>query len=134
MKYNSWYFNRDLKPQGPVSTLEMREYIMKGHIGPRDLISAREDGRWMMAEEWGVFEKTLFPAGQQFVPGGDICLQTKEWVLLAQDADKRLLQEGPFSLADLQAGLRQKKISPEQYVWKTGLTGWSRIADRPEFN
>lgn len=134
MKYNSWYYNRNLKPQGPISTSEMREKLRTGEVGPRDLICAHEDGRWQAAMEWGVFEQNLFPAAQEFIPGADIVADAKEWVLLVHDADKRLLQEGPFSLADLQAGLQDRKIHPDQFVWKAGLTGWSRIADRPEFS
>ncbi|KYG63838.1 hypothetical protein AZI86_13550 [Bdellovibrio bacteriovorus] len=133
MKFNSWYYNRNLKPQGPISTPEMREKIRSGEIGPHDLVCAQEDGRWMAAIEWGVFEQPLFPAAQEFILGRDIVPDAKEWVLLVHDVDKRLLQEGPFSIAELRSGLQLNKIRPDQFVWKAGLTGWSRIADRPEF-
>lgn len=134
MKLNSWYYNRNLKPHGPISTQEMRDKIRSGEVGPHDLICAQEDGRWMAAFEWGVFEPPLFPAAQAFIPGMDVVSEVKEWVLLVHDSDKRFLQEGPFSIADLQSGLQQNTIRPDQFVWKAGLTGWSRIADRPEFN
>jgi hypothetical protein len=102
MKYNTWYYSRHLKPMGPVSTVEMRELVLRGEVGPQDLISAQEDGRWLPAEQWGVFERTLFPATQQFIPGAEVVAHVKEWVLLVHDAEKRVLQEGPFSLDDLQ--------------------------------
>ncbi len=47
---------------------------------------------------------------------------------------KGVLQEGPFSIQELRASLQAKTISPEQYIWKTGLSGWCRIIDRPEFS
>lgn len=134
MKFNSWYYSRNLKPLGPISNAELREMILRGEVRPQDLICPHEEGHWRPAQEWGLFEKTLFPALQEFVPGLDTEKHIKEWVLLVQDAEKRLRQEGPLSLVDLQAGLVQRTIQPEQFVWKAGLTGWSRIADRPEFN
>jgi hypothetical protein len=134
MKLTSWYYNRNLKPHGPVPTSEMSELITRGEVGPQDLISAKEDGRWLAAEEWGVFPKHMFPAGQQFIPGIETSPDVKEWVLLVANAEKRVVQEGPFSISDLQEALQAQRIRPEQFVWKAGLTGWSRIADRPEFN
>lgn len=134
MKYNSWYYSRHLKPQGPVSLQEIRELILKGDVGPRDLVCAQEDGRWLAAEEWGVFERTLFPATQEFIPGVEALPELKEWVLLVHDEEKRVLQEGPYSQAELQMGLRERRVRPDQFVWKSGLTGWSRIGDRPEFS
>lgn len=133
MKYTQWYYSRDLKPQGPVSFEDMKGLIVRGQIGPRDLISAQEDGRWLMAQEWGVFATSLFPAAQKCLQGSSGDLEAREWVLLVEDAEKRVLQEGPLSLAEIFSGVRERRISPEQFIWKSGLSGWSRIADRPEF-
>ena len=134
MKSKNWYFNRDLKPQGPHSLEEMRELIHSGDIGPHDLICHDVDGAWKVASEWGVFERTLFPATQEYMPGQEFVADEKEWVLLASDdGGKTVLQEGPFSLADLRRSLEQRLVSDQQYIWKPGLSGWSRIADRPEF-
>jgi hypothetical protein len=122
----SWYYNRDLKPLGPLSLQEMRQKIFKGEVSPQDLIFNEELGEWKPALEWKVFEASLFPAlqGQNAAPAG---LVEAEWILL------REVQEGPYRTDELQEMLRQKKINGGHYIWKTGLSGWVQIKDRPEF-
>lgn len=133
-KTSSWYYNRNLKPQGPVTLEEMRLLIHRGDVSLHDLISNDEEGTWKPAWEWGVFERTLFPATQGCVPGVGFLEDEKEWVLLVPAVDgKGAVQEGPFSVRELREGLQKKSISHQQYIWKTGLSGWCRIADRPEF-
>lgn len=133
MKDASWYYNQDLKPQGPISLEEMRLRIGRGEVGPHDLICNDSDDSWKPADE--VFERNLFPANQAIVPGQVFSEEEKEWVLLVPSVDgKGVLQEGPFSVRDLREGLVNGTISDMQYVWKTGLSGWCHLKDRPEFS
>lgn len=135
MKNVLWYYNHNLKPQGPFSLEEMRERIHRGDIGPQSLISNNRDNVWKPACEHEDFEVSLFPATQGYVHGLETGDDEKEWVLLVPSLDgKSVLQEGPFSLSDLRAGLQAKSISQQQYIWKTGLSGWCRIQDRPELS
>lgn len=134
MKRNTWYYNENLKPQGPLSLEQIRERIQRGEVGPFDLI-CQDGDNWRPACEWGVFEAQLFPAVQAYVPGQDVALDEKEWVLLVVGDDGRsVLQEGPYSVREIQEGLRTGSISGHQHVWKSGLTGWCRVQDRPEFS
>lgn len=134
MKDVSWYYHRNLKPQGPLSVTEMRARIYRGEVGPQELISNDLEGQWKPACEWPDFEPSLFPAGQAFVVGQDVLVVEKEWVLLVPAGDgKSFLQEGPFSVQDLGEMMQKKMVSAHQYVWKSGLSGWCRIKDRPEF-
>ncbi len=134
MMNDLWYYNKNLKPQGPLSYEEMRARIHCGDVGPSDLVSCGARGDWKPASEWGCFESTLFPATQSLSLESDVVSQETEWVLLVPAQDGQVLQEGPFSIQDIQKGLRNKKISFEQYVWKAGLSGWCKIKDRPEFS
>lgn len=112
---------------------EMRGKIHRGEIGPQDLICG-DDDKWMPAIEWGVFEFQLFPATQGVVQGAEFDLYTREWVLLkGQGEGGKALQEGPFAIEELREGLIAGTVSPYQYVWKTGLSGWCQLKDRPEF-
>ena len=134
MKNKNWYYNRNLKPQGPLTLEEIRSLVRTGEIGPQDLICHELDGEWRPAMDCGIFERTLFPATQEFMPGQDFSVEEKEWVLLMPEKDSQnILQEGPYSLNDLRERLRARVISSQHYIWKNGLSGWSRIADRPEF-
>lgn len=134
MKNNSWYYNVNLKPQGPLSYEEMRARIHRGEVGPQELISNDADGSWKPACEWGAFEITLFPATQSFIYGQEILEDEKEWVLLVPTGDgKGTLQEGPFSVREIRQCLQKRVVSGQQYIWKAGLSGWCRVKDRPEF-
>lgn len=134
MKNVSWYFHQNLKPQGPLTFEEIRQRIHRGEIGPQSLVSNTVEDRWKPAKEWGVFEDSLFPAlqGQELE---QINLEEKSWVLLVPSAEgKGILQEGPFSLMELKQGIREGRISVQQFIWKSGLSGWCKIQDRPEFD
>lgn len=131
-----WYFHRNLKPQGPFSEEEMRTKILRGEVGPLDLI-CNEKGVWRPASEWGHFELQLFPASQGFTAGSDLAEDLSVWVLLVpgnkESADGKHLQEGPFTVAELTHLLEAGIVTPYQYIWKNGLSGWCQIKDRPEF-
>lgn len=134
MKDVSWYYHHNLKPQGPLAAAEMRARIYRGEVGPHELISNDREGQWKPACEWADFEASLFPAGQALVLGQEVSYTEKEWVLLVPVGDgKSFLQEGPFSVQDLSAMMAKKMVASHQYIWKSGLSGWCRIQDRPEF-
>ena len=134
MKNQTWYYHKNLKPQGPMSLADMRALIRSGEVKPQDLICYELDGEWKPAVTWSIFERTLFPATQEFIPGKTPNPEDKEWVLLVPEQNGRnILQEGPYSLKDLQIRLQRQEISEQHYIWKNGLSGWCRIADRPEF-
>lgn len=134
MKSSSWFYNKDLKPQGPLSLQEMRSLIHRGDVGPYDLVCNDGLGEWKAACEFAEFERSLFPAVQVFMPGQDVIEDEKEWVLLSSsESGKSLVQEGPYSVRELRALLTAKKVLGEQYIWKSGLSGWCKLQDRPEF-
>ena len=130
----TWYRSVNLKPTGPFTMAEMRSFIHSGEVGLCDLISNIEVGdSWRPAYEWGVFELNLFPAGQGYMPGAEIDEDVHEWVLLVELQNAAPLQEGPYSIRDIKQKLSAGAVSPYQHIWKTGLSGWCRIKDRPEF-
>lgn len=123
----------NLKPQGPFSFEELRGKVHSGEVGPQDLI-CDETSSWKPAAEWGVFEFQLFPATQGFIPGSEISEDIREWVLLVDPGHgAKPLQEGPFTVSELRDSVMGGRVSPYQYIWKTGLSGWCQIKDRPEF-
>lgn len=130
---NKWYCHVNLKPLGPFSLEEVRAKIHQGEVGPQDLI-CDESNSWRPAMEWALFEFQLFPAGQGLTPDSAMVENVREWVLLVNSGNgMKPLQEGPYSLGELRESLRLGRISPQQYIWKTGLSGWCQVKDRPEF-
>lgn len=128
-----WYCHLNLKPQGPFSEEEIRRKIHHGEIGPQDLI-CDESGLWRAASEWGVFPLQLFPAAQSYSAAVQVDEALREWVLLGVSGlQSGGLQEGPFSVLELKKLLQAGELSPYRYVWKSGLSGWCQLKDRPEF-
>ncbi|WP_413291428.1 DUF4339 domain-containing protein [Bdellovibrio sp. HCB337] len=130
---SSWYFNKNLKPQGPLDFDEMKRKIMRGEISPTDLIMKEGENSWQQAMEWRDFPQELFPAFQKnYFKKSDA--QEKEWILLVfSAANPEGSQEGPYSVVDIQNMIVERKISIEDYVWRSGLTGWVQVKDRAEF-
>lgn len=128
-----WYYHKNLKPQGPVDFDEMKRKVLRGEIGPTDLVMKEEEA-WRPAAEWREFSSELFPAYQKnyFKESRP---EEKEWILLTLKVEHpRGQQEGPYSLEDLHKMLSSHEITPEDYVWRSGLTGWVQIKDRAEFS
>ena len=125
----TWFYNIDLKPQGPFTQDEIRQKIHRGEIGPAELVYEESAGKWAPASEWGVFEAGLFPANQAqiFSPSQD--LQVREWVLLYRSETGEYLQQGPFNIPDLQRLIERGEVTMQQYIWKSGLSGWMKISD-----
>jgi len=130
----TWYYNINLKPQGPFELEEMRQKIHRGEVGPQDLIYEEKIGRWAAASEWTEFEAALFPAKQAqiFMNSQDNSL--KEWVLLQKSESGEFLQQGPYNIADLQKMITHGEITVQQYIWKSGLSGWMKISDHEILN
>ena len=135
MNNKVWFYNQNLKPHGPFTLQEMRDKILLGHIGPEDLICDESAGdSWLPAREFSCFERSLFPALQNYILGQETNLQAQDWVVLAPLAEgENPRQLGPYSHADIVDLLRHGDILPSHHVWRSGLSGWSRLTDRPEF-
>lgn len=132
MKNQKWYFNKGLKPQGPVSYEDLRLLIYKGDVGPQDLVMIESEDNWIPAGNCKAFEFNLFPASQLPEESGE---GKKEWVLLVQTEGKlQVAKSGPFLATEIKGLLEQGFCSSQStYAWKPGLSGWVRVSDRPEF-
>lgn len=132
----TWYYNTDLKPVGPVTLQEVRAQIHAGQIGPHDLIcdEDQQEGRWQAASEFKEFEQGLFPSAQSYIPGVEVDELSADWVLLIpEEGTMQLRQQGPYSMSEVAEMFFQGKILASHHIWKSGLSGWSRLSDRPEF-
>lgn len=133
MNDNVWYYNKNLKPQGPLDLDGMCQLISRGEIGPHDLIFNDREQDWKSACDWKVFEPSLFPAAQCPTSQGDPA-EGAEWIVLVPTGDGRVIQEGPLTAQEILNQLELKRLSVHQYVWKAGLSGWCQIKDRAEFS
>ena len=122
-----WFYSRNLKPMGPHTEAEIRLKIHRGEIARYDLVLYESEGKWRAAGEWKNFEESLFPAFQK-VQQEDGAPVESEWVLLVGNK-----QEGPFSSAQILSMVRHNQAQASQLIWKSGLSGWCQIGERPEF-
>jgi hypothetical protein len=130
---NGWYFNRELKPQGPFSLAEMKKKISRGDVGPDEWVCSDEDANWRPAREWSEFPEGLFPALQSNL-FRTVDPTQREWTLLVKRPEEAVpAQKGPYSLEEIRGLLATGMASEEDYIWRTGLSGWIRIKDRPEY-
>jgi hypothetical protein len=133
---SSWYFNKNLKPQGPLNFEDMKKKIMRGEVGPQDLICREDDGAvnaWAPAVEWRDFPRELFPAFQQnyFKATRN---DEKEWIVLVfTQENPEGLQQGPYSITEVKEMIENGTVSPDDYIWRSGLSGWVLLKDRAEF-
>lgn len=129
MIYEKWYYNRDLKPQGPISREEIRHLARTGEIRPLDLICL-DGSEWRTAQSY--FEATLFPANQEITFEESA---VPEWVVLvATNGASDYRQEGPLTTSQVRAKIVAGDINWVSPIWKAGLKGWAKIEDRPEFS
>lgn len=129
---SSWFYNKDLKPQGPLTLEELKKKIMKGEIRPGDLVM-KDAENWLAAVDWKELPRDLFPAFQN-AWYKESKHDEKEWILLGFAADGKPTQEGPYSVQNLKALLQTEQISADSYIWRSGLSGWVQLQDREEFH
>lgn len=126
-----WYINEGLKPAGPFEVTEIQDRIKKGQLGPKDLVYREDVQEWKQAQEWDELRRIGFPAMEAINTDEP---ENRVWVLLMLDKEsKNYKQAGPFNVSQIKAALTQGQIRPEDLIWKSGLSGWSRVQDREEF-
>ncbi len=129
---SAWYFNKNLKPQGPFSFEEMKRKITRGEVGPQEFVCKDGQEQWLPASQWKEFPQEFFPALQKDL-FRNMSRTEKEWTLLSMPAGSSApVQQGPYSLNEIRSLLANGEITLEDHIWRTGLSGWVRIADRPE--
>ncbi|MCB0394587.1 MAG: DUF4339 domain-containing protein [Bdellovibrionales bacterium] len=76
-------------------------------------------------DDTAAFNERTVVAQAKETPHGDA---VEEWFVLKWDN-----RYGPFTYSDLIRMLQEKTVFEFDYVWKTGMETWHRIAERPEF-
>ena len=126
-----WYISAGLKPLGPFELMDIQEKIRKGQISPFDLIFKEGSSEWKAAQEWEEVRRIGFPA---FEAVGTEKNNELIWIVLRLHRnDQKYQQEGPFDGTQIRASLQSGNLFGDDLVWKKGLSGWARLADRQEF-
>lgn len=124
----NWYLREGNKPVGPFEQEAIRERLLNGQLEPDELLWKDGEARWDLAIQWPEFRSLQIPAIQEVdvVSESDVV-----WTVLKKsETGHKML--GPVSLKMIRHDLREGQLSPNDYLWKKGMTGWARIALRPE--
>ncbi|MBX2986545.1 MAG: DUF4339 domain-containing protein [Bdellovibrionaceae bacterium] len=124
----SWFLRAGVKPVGPFQEEEIRARILAGEVSPEDLVWKDGSPDWMAAHLWPEFRSMHWPAWQE---AGMVDEDAGEWIVL-QITPEGPRTTGPWSLREIRQALREKRLRPEDHLWKKGLTAWARISSRPE--
>lgn len=125
----SWYLRDGLKPRGPFPEDEVKRLLLAGELSPEDLIWKDGTGEWKPALLWPEFRALHVPAFQEVESVGE---NEKEWVVLQKRDGTGPKTTGPWSLKEIREGLRAGDFIENDHLWKKGMTGWARLASRPE--
>ncbi len=124
-----WFARRDLSPVGPYSEDDVRRRMLVGEISPEDLLWKDGENVWRAAIEWSEFKRLHVPA-YQFVAG--IQSSDEAWIVLKKTGTGfRTL--GPWSQKMILQKIQEGEVSQTDHVWMKGMSGWARIASRPDF-
>jgi hypothetical protein len=128
-----WFFNHKGQIEGPHSTEEIARRILGGLLGPDDLVFLEGEKKWTPLNEFPVFLEALAdrPTQKKKVQGigklEPVQVDQRPWVVLVKGREGKRVQQGPLSGAEVQSLLREKKLSPSDYIWRKGMKQWYRI-------
>lgn len=126
-----WYYNLNLKPQGPFTFEEIKSRIQKGEIALNTLIQKEIERYWNPARSYKEFSPLLFPANQEIEWKYNI--HEKKWVMLFRNNEGNFEQKGPMSIREVLDFNKSNKLLSDLYIWKSGLSGWALVSERYEF-
>lgn len=124
-----WYLKGLSHSIGPFDKNAVLGKIKSGELRPHELVFCNSQEEWKPLVEWGCFPRESFPCFQQLWSRHE---NEQAWILCRQVNANEMRQEGPLSLSEIKDKLKIGQLSDMDLIWTHGMTGWSRIEDRPE--
>lgn len=123
----NWYLRQGTKPIGPHTTEELAARLQAGELDPHDLVWKEGVNDWQPAMEWPEFRALSVPAFQE--QGVDEAAEI--WTVLEMTGEGKKVT-GPWSLKTVRQAIADGIVKETDYIWKRGMSGWAKIALRPE--
>lgn len=124
-----WYTRNELSPVGPFEEGDVARRMQSGEISPEDLLWRDGADQWRAAIEWPEFKRLQVPA-YQFL--GKISADEPVWIVLTR-GPQGFRTLGPWSQKTILEKISQGELRVRDHVWTRGMTGWARVASRPDF-
>ncbi|WP_041577163.1 DUF4339 domain-containing protein [Bdellovibrio bacteriovorus] len=128
-----WYAIINRQIIGPFTKDQIISLARRGDLSPSSPVSLGTKAHWKPASTWQYFPAKHFPALQEV--NTELLEAISElWTILSYDGRlNAFIQTGPYSTSEVRTNLALKKVKRSDHIWKKGLSGWAKIADRPEF-
>lgn len=127
-KPNLWYLRHGTRAVGPFCDEELRDSLRSGRLAATDLVWNDGVGEWRQARDWAPFREGPWPDQQLFGLHSDAAVI---WVILADPNGERRMT-GPWSFRQIRDDVKAGRWRGDELIWSQGMTGWARLADRPE--
>lgn len=124
-----WYYEKQGKAEGPISTLAIVQKIQDGELNLLDLVFKEGEGQWAPAESFSEIKQLVKTTATHFKADAD-------WVVLKfyeVDGVEQFVQLGPFSVEQILQHIDQGKIQFTDYVWRNGYENWVPLGRVDEF-
>jgi hypothetical protein len=128
---SQWFFNHRGHLQGPLSEAEIIQKIQSQELGADDLVFRSGESKWRPLSEIAIFALEVKKLSAEEKSSAED--SGREWVLLVKGKEKKRVQKGPFSVAEIRDMLRVGKLKVSDYVWRKGMKEWYRLQSFPEF-
>ncbi len=121
--------------EGPFSVKEVEHKLKAGDMAPSDFIYVEDKADWISIVDFGPLTDLAKKASPKIAkpakaveekPSDD--LTDQEWYTLKGEN-----RYGPFAFADLIRMLQEKSLFEYEYVWRSGMPTWQRVAEVEEF-
>lgn len=121
--------------EGPLSVKEVEHKLKAGEMAPSDFIYVEEKSDWISVVDFAPLTehakkaspKIAKPPKTENVSASE-GMGEEEWYTLKGEN-----RYGPFAFADLIRMLQEKSLFEYEYVWRSGMATWQRVAEVEEF-
>ncbi len=121
--------------EGPFSVKEVEHKLKAGEMAPSDFIYVEDKSDWISVVDFGPLTEHAKKASPKIVKpakpeaaNSEEVVGEAEWYTLKGEN-----RYGPFAFADLIRMLQEKSLFEYEYVWRTGMATWQRVAEVEEF-
>lgn len=121
--------------QGPFNVKEVEQKLKGGEMAPSDFIYVETKSDWIAVVDFEPLTeiakksspKIEKPTKKEVVSANDGAADGEWYTLKGEN------RYGPFSFTDVIRMLQEKSLFEYEYVWRTGMATWQRVAEVEEF-
>jgi len=129
---SEFYIYRNGKQEGPFSKEKVIEKIKAQDLSASDFVYLDEKSDWVLVMDYEPLTEYIKTAKPKTVPPKkptkESATASQEWYILKGEN-----RYGPFTYPDLIKMLQEKALFEYEYVWKTGMESWVRVAEVEDF-